>query len=56
VNRARTSVRSFTALLRASPYMVGGAKSSDDTMSTLCDLLLGSMTIGVDDPPVHRTG
>ncbi|OSX75235.1 hypothetical protein BU14_0245s0017 [Porphyra umbilicalis] len=36
--------------------MVGGAKSSDDTMSTLCDLLLGSTTIGVDDPPVYRTG
>lgn len=35
---------------------VGGAKSSDDTLSTLCDLLLGSLNIGVDDPPVYRTG
>ncbi|OSX75738.1 hypothetical protein BU14_0223s0011 [Porphyra umbilicalis] len=36
--------------------MVGGAKSSDDTLSTLCDLLLGSLNNGVDDPPVYRTG
>lgn len=35
---------------------VGGAKSSDDILSTLCDLLLGGARIGTDDPPVYRSG
>jgi len=34
---------------------IGGAKSSDDTLSTLCNVLLGSLDIGIDDPPVYRT-
>lgn len=36
--------------------VMGGAKSSDDTLSTLCDLLLGRTHIGGDDPPVFRSG
>ena len=35
---------------------IGGAKSSDDRLSTLCNVLLGSLDIGIDDPPVYRTG
>lgn len=35
---------------------VGGAKSSDDTLSTLCDMLLGGVKIGAEDPPVYRSG
>lgn len=35
---------------------VGGAKSSDDTLSTLSDMLLGGECIGVGDPPVYRSG
>jgi len=34
----------------------GGSKSSDDTLSTLCDMLRGGVTVGVGDPPVFRSG
>lgn len=35
---------------------VCGSKSSDDTLSTLSDMLLGSVSIGGDLPPVYPTG
>lgn len=35
---------------------VGGAKSSDNTLSTLSDMLLGGECSGVGDPPVYRSG
>lgn len=35
---------------------VGGAKSSDHTLSTLCDLLLGGARIGTDYLPIYRSG
>ena len=35
---------------------VGGSKTSDDTLSTLCDVLLGGATVGGEDPPVLRQG
>lgn len=34
----------------------GGSKSSDDTLSTLCDMLRGGLTPGVGDPPVYLSG
>lgn len=35
---------------------VGGSKSSDDTLSTLSDMLLGGLSIGSADPPIFRSG
>lgn len=32
------------------------AKSSDDTLSTLCDMLLGGLDVGTGDRPVYRSG
>jgi len=35
---------------------VGGAKCSDDTLSTVSDALLGGSTIGLPSPSLYRTG
>lgn len=35
---------------------VGGSKSSDDTLSTLADMLLGRVNLGDGVPPLFRTG
>lgn len=35
---------------------VGGSKSSDDTLSTLADMLLGGVQLGGGCPPLFRTG
>lgn len=35
---------------------IGGSKSSDDTLSTLCDMLLGGVRIACSNPPRYRTG
>eukprot|EP00170_Pyropia_yezoensis_P001602 contig_6943_g1606 len=35
---------------------VGGSKSSDDTLSTLADMLLGGVHLGGGCPPLFRTG
>lgn len=35
---------------------VGGSKSSDDTLSTLADMLGGGSVVDMESPPVLRTG
>jgi len=35
---------------------VGGSKTSDDTLSTLTDALLGAAGIGCADPELYRSG
>lgn len=35
---------------------IDGSKSSDDTLSTLSDMLLGELTIASQDPPLYRHG
>lgn len=34
----------------------GGSNSSDDTLSTLCDILPGGARIGCELPPLYRSG
>lgn len=48
--------RSSRNVVYSGSERVGGAKSSDDTWSTLSDMLPGGACIGNGDLPVYRSG